>query len=142
MLAANEAVASHLEQAEVASIYRIHEPPDPKRIMDFEEVASRFGYSLNAGPLPVKKFRSTDRRRDGRKVTKEIVMPDEQISIPSRAYQKLTAKIEGKPEERILTYLMLRSLKQADTARKISAILRWPRTAIRTSRRPSAAIPT
>ena len=113
MLAANEAVASHLEQAEVPSIYRIHEPPDPKRIMDFEEVASRFGYSLNAGPLPVKKFRSTDRRRDGRKVTKEIVLPDEQISIPSRAYQKLTAKLEGKPEERILTYLMLRSLKQA-----------------------------
>ncbi|HYI97914.1 MAG TPA: VacB/RNase II family 3'-5' exoribonuclease [Bryobacteraceae bacterium] len=113
MLAANEAVASHLEQADVPSIYRIHEQPDPKRIMDFEEVAARFGYSLNAGPLPVKKFRSTDRRRDGRKVTKEIVLPDEKISIPSRAYQKLTAKLEGKPEERILTYLMLRSLKQA-----------------------------
>ena len=31
MLAANEAVAAHLEQAEVPSIYRIHEPPDPKR---------------------------------------------------------------------------------------------------------------
>lgn len=113
MLAANEAVASHLEQSEIASLYRIHEPPDPKRIMDFEEVASRFGYSLNAGPLPVKKFRNTERRRDGRKVTKEIVLPDERISIPSRAYQKLTAKLEGKPEERILTYLMLRSLKQA-----------------------------
>jgi ribonuclease R len=28
-------------------------------------------------------------------------------------YQKLTAKIAGKPEERILSYLMLRSLKQA-----------------------------
>ncbi|MEP6963619.1 MAG: RNB domain-containing ribonuclease, partial [Acidobacteriota bacterium] len=31
----------------------------------------------------------------------------------SRSYQKLVAKIEGKPEERILSYLMLRSLKQA-----------------------------
>lgn len=113
MLAANEAVAGHLEEAEVPSIYRVHEQPDPKRIMDFEEVASRFGYSLNVGALPVKKFRSTDHRRDGRKVTKQIVIPDEQISIPSRAYQKLTAKLEGKPEERILTYLMLRSLKQA-----------------------------
>ncbi|HYP09194.1 MAG TPA: VacB/RNase II family 3'-5' exoribonuclease [Bryobacteraceae bacterium] len=113
MLAANEAVASHLEAAEIDSIYRVHEPPDPKRILDFEEVASKFGYSLNAGPLPVKKFRSTDRRRDGRKATKEIVLPDEKITIPSRAYQKLTAKLEGKPEERILTYLMLRSLKQA-----------------------------
>ena len=28
-------------------------------------------------------------------------------------YQKLTEKIAGKPEERILSYLMLRSLKQA-----------------------------
>ena len=113
MLSANEAVASHLEQAEIESMYRIHEPPDPKRIMDFEEVASRFGYSLNVGALPVKKFRNTERGRDGRKATKEIVLPDEKITIPSRAYQKLTAKLEGKPEERILTYLMLRSLKQA-----------------------------
>ncbi len=28
------------------SIYRIHEMPDPKRILDFEETASGFGYSL------------------------------------------------------------------------------------------------
>ena len=38
---------------------------------------------------------------------------DSGISISSRNYQKLIAKIEGKPEERILSYLMLRSLKQA-----------------------------
>ena len=35
------------------------------------------------------------------------------MNISSRHYQKLVAKIEGKPEERILSYLMLRSLKQA-----------------------------
>ena len=35
------------------------------------------------------------------------------MSLTSRNYQKLIAKIEGKPEERILSYLMLRSLKQA-----------------------------
>jgi ribonuclease R len=113
MLAANEAVASHLESAEVPSIYRIHEPPDPKRIMDFEEIAATFGYSLAPGPLPVKKFRHTERRRDGRKSTKEIVLPAESATVSSRAYQKLVAKLGGKPEERILTYLMLRSLKQA-----------------------------
>ena len=39
-------------------------------------------------------------------------MPGE-IKVSSRAYQKLVSKIEGKPEERILSYLMLRSLKQA-----------------------------
>jgi ribonuclease R len=113
MLAANEAVASHLETAEIPSIYRVHDPPDPKRIMEFEEIAAGFGYSLGGGPLPVKKFRHTERRRDGRKTSKETVLPDESITISSRAYQKLISKLEGRPEERILTYLMLRSLKQA-----------------------------
>jgi ribonuclease R len=41
------------------------------------------------------------------------VLADEGTTVSSRAYQKLIAKLEGKPEERILTYLMLRSLKQA-----------------------------
>ncbi|HXI43588.1 MAG TPA: RNB domain-containing ribonuclease, partial [Bryobacteraceae bacterium] len=42
----------------------------------------------------------------------EVVLPGE-VKISPRHYQKLVAKIEGKPEERILSYLMLRSLKQA-----------------------------
>ena len=113
MLAANEAVAAHIEAAEVPGIYRIHEQPDPKRIFDFEEIASQFGYSLSPGALPVRKFKQTMRMRDGRKSVKEIILPDENVKISSRAYQKLVAKLEGKPEERILTYLMLRSLKQA-----------------------------
>ena len=113
MLTANEAVASHLEGREIPSIYRIHEPPDPKRIMDFEEIASHFGYSLGIGALAMKKFQHTDRRRDGTKRVKDVLLPDESIVVTSRNYQKLVAKIEGKPEERILTYLMLRSLKQA-----------------------------
>src|SRR5207248_7968900 len=46
MLAANEAVAEHLEAAGLASLYRIHEKPDGKRVMDFEEIAAHFGYSL------------------------------------------------------------------------------------------------
>ena len=113
MLAANEAVASHLEHAEIPSIYRIHEPPDPKRILDFEEVASHFGVSLTQGALNMKKLRTMERKRDGRKVYKDIILPDESIKVDSRMYQKLVAKLEGRAEERILTYLMLRSLKQA-----------------------------
>jgi ribonuclease R len=113
MLAANEAVASHLEAAHVPSIYRIHEIPDPKRIMDFEEVASHFGYSLGGEAVAVRKFRNVERRRDGRKVYNDVVLPSENLTVTSRNYQKLVAKLEGKPEERILTYLMLRSLKQA-----------------------------
>ena len=112
MLAANEAVASHLEQAGVPSIFRIHEKPDPKRVMDFEQIASHFGYSLGIGALPVKKFAVSDKRRDGGKSRRDVVLPDA-VAISPRNYQKLIASIEGKPEERILSYLMLRSLKQA-----------------------------
>jgi ribonuclease R len=113
MLAANEAVAEHIESAEAASIFRIHEEPDPKRVMEFEEVATHFGYTLGVGAIPVKKFGFTDKRRDGSKVRREVVMAERGMKISPRNYQKLVAKIEGKPEERILSYLMLRSLKQA-----------------------------
>lgn len=114
MLSANEAVASHLEQMGIASIFRIHEKPDPKRVLEFEEIATHFGYSLGISALPVKRFRTQPmRRRDGRMVRKEIMLADSSVSISSRNYQKLIAQIEGKPEERILSYLMLRSLKQA-----------------------------
>jgi ribonuclease R len=41
------------------------------------------------------------------------VLPAGEIAIHPQHYQRLTAKIAGKPEERILSYLMLRSLKQA-----------------------------
>src|SRR6202034_923304 len=46
------------------------------------------------------------------KRTRDIEIPKE-VHITPRMYQKLTEKIAGKPEERILSYLMLRSLKQA-----------------------------
>jgi len=100
MLAANEAVASHLEALEVPSIFRIHERPDPKRVLEFEEIATHFGYSLRGGAAPVQRFRD------------QVIALDD-INFTSRNYQKLVKKIEGKPEERILSYLMLRSLKQA-----------------------------
>jgi ribonuclease R len=113
MLAANEAVASDLEQAGIPSIFRIHDPPDPKRVMEFEEIAAHFGYSLGIGAIPVKRFDVTERKRGkGGRSRSDVVVP-ERIQISSRNYQKLIAKIEGKPEERILSYLMLRSLKQA-----------------------------
>jgi ribonuclease R len=100
MLAANEAVAAHIEAAGEPMIFRIHDRPDPKRVIEFEEIATQFGYSLTPGPAPVKKFKT------------EVVALDNPL-LTSRNYQKLVAKIDGKPEERILSYLMLRSLKQA-----------------------------
>jgi len=113
MLAANEAVASHPQAAGAPFLYRIHEPPDPARVIEFEELAASFGHSLGLGPLRVKRFPVVDRKRDGRKIRKDLVLADENLKVTPRHYQRLIAKIEGKPEERILSYLMLRSLKQA-----------------------------
>ena len=112
MLAANEAVAAHLEQTGLPAIYRTHDQPDPKRVMEFEEVAAQFGYSLGMGAIPVTKHRYQRGSRRVGKVYREVVLP-EAMPLSSKAYQRLVAKIEGKPEERILSYLMLRSLKQA-----------------------------
>jgi len=115
MLSANECVAGHLESKGIASLYRIHEKPDAKRVYDFEVIAATFGYSLGVGALPVHRVQmKTDRRAaygTGKRV-REIEIPKE-VHITPRMYQKLTEKIAGKPEERILSYLMLRSLKQA-----------------------------
>ncbi len=119
MLAANETVATYLEQKGVASLYRVHEPPDPKRVYDFENLAAAFGYSLGIGALPISRFRIKPDHRPAnarstahRNKPSEIEIPQETPITPAM-YQKLAAKIAGKPEERIVSYLMLRSLKQA-----------------------------
>ena len=63
MLSANECVAHYLESKHVASLYRIHEKPDAKRVYDFEVIAATFGYSLGVGPLPIHRVQlKTDRR--------------------------------------------------------------------------------
>jgi ribonuclease R len=137
MLAANECVATWLETLGVPALYRIHEKPEPRRVIEFEETAAHFGYSLGLGALPVKRvqFRSERRefrahnargrqhhgsggqgnRQQGQPRTYEI---PQEIPVTPQMYQKLAKKIAGKPEERILAHLMLRSLKQAHYSKK------------------------
>ncbi len=124
MLSANECVASWIENLGVPSLYRIHEKPEPRRIVEFEDIAASFGYSLGIGNLPVRKFQTKGERRElqrrdsrGRTNPRQHEVPED-IPVTPRMYQKLTAKIAGKPEERILSYLMLRSLKQARYSEK------------------------
>jgi ribonuclease R len=115
MLSANECVAQYLESKHIASLYRIHEKPDAKRVYDFEVLAATFGYSLGVGALPIHRVQFKNDRRAARgtgKQARTIEIPKD-IHITPRMYQKLAARIAGKPEERILSYLMLRSLKQA-----------------------------
>jgi len=115
MLAANECVAIWIEDLGIPSLYRIHEKPEPRRVVQFEELAASFGYSLGLGPLPVKRVQVRAERREahGRGRNPRLHEVPEDIAVTPRMYQKLAARIEGKPEERILSYLMLRSLSQA-----------------------------
>jgi ribonuclease R len=115
MLAANECVATWLEDLGVPSLYRIHEKPEPRRVVQFEELAASFGYTLGLGALPVKRMQMKSDRRDARRTGHNVRTHEvpEDIPVTPRMYQKLASRIEGKPEERILSYLMLRSLKQA-----------------------------
>jgi ribonuclease R len=115
MLAANECVATWLEDLGVPSLYRIHEKPEPRRVVQFEELAAAFGYTLGLGALPVRRIQTRGDRRDAQRTGRNprVLEVPEDIPVTPRMYQKLAAKIEGKPEERILSYLMLRSLMQA-----------------------------
>jgi ribonuclease R len=120
MLSANESVAGYLENKRVATLYRIHEKPDAKRVYDFEVIAATFGYSLGVGALPIERMQMKSDRRERRgtgKRARTIEIPKE-VHITPRMYQKLTEKIAGKPEEQILSYLMLRSLRQARYSEK------------------------
>jgi ribonuclease R len=120
MLAANEAVASYLERRGIVSLHRVHEKPDPKKVLEFEELARAFGYSFGVEDLSERRVavrhgsvRPAGRERRGRMRPMQVALPAGDIAIRPQHYQWLTAKIAGKPEERILSYLMLRSLKQA-----------------------------
>jgi len=128
MLSANECVADWHQRLGVPSIYRIHEKPDAKRVIDFEETAAHFGYSLGLGALPVKTVRFKSERREfrahnarnrnsQRSSPREHEIPQD-IPVTPQMYQRLAQKIAGKPEERILAHLMLRSLKQARYSEK------------------------
>jgi ribonuclease R len=85
MLAANEAVAKKLLFAKQPAIYRVHDRPDPDRLVDLREVLESFGYELK-GDLE---------------------------QVPPSAFQKLLTQIEGKPEERLLHDLLLRAQRKA-----------------------------
>src|SRR5579859_673729 len=127
MLAANRAVAGYLLKRGLGTLHRAHEKPDARKVLEFEELAQAFGYSLGVAdlhqrevavrhgrvPAPAKAGRP-DSYGHGRERGMRVTLPgSEEIKITPQHYQRLVKKIAGKPEERILSYLMLRSLKQA-----------------------------
>ncbi|WP_057763404.1 ribonuclease R [Cytobacillus praedii] len=85
MLAANETVAEHFHWMEVPFIYRIHEDPKEDKLRRFFEFIINFGYIVRG--------------------TANAVHP--------RALQEIIEEVQGKPEEMVVSTVMLRSMQQA-----------------------------
>ena len=85
MLAANETVAQHFYWLELPFVYRTHESPDNEKIQKLSTFIYNMGYHI--------------------RVAGEEIHPKE--------IQKLILKIEGTPEEALISRLTLRSMKQA-----------------------------
>jgi ribonuclease R len=85
MLLANETVASYFEERAGPGLYRIHEPPDPLKVEEFEEFISGFGLSLGAPSS----------------------------ALRPRHFQRLIERIAGRPEEKPVAFLMLRTMQRA-----------------------------
>ncbi|WP_433959237.1 ribonuclease R [Cytobacillus horneckiae] len=85
MLAANETVAEHFHWMDVPFIYRIHEDPKEDKLRRFFEFITNFGYIV--------------------KGTANAIHP--------RALQEIIEEVQGKPEEMVISTVMLRSMQQA-----------------------------
>jgi ribonuclease R len=85
MLLANETVAAHLVAHGVPALHRVHEPPDPKKVEDFEAFITTLGYSLAAHGH----------------------------AVGPKHFQKLIDRMRGTPEERPIAALMLRTMQKA-----------------------------
>jgi ribonuclease R len=85
MLLANETVAEFLDRSGVPGLYRVHEEPDPLKVAQFEEFIASLGYGLGA---PAHGLRP-------------------------RHFQALVRRIAGKPEEKPIAALMLRTMQKA-----------------------------
>lgn len=85
MLAANETIAEDYFWQEIPFVFRTHDNPDSEKMIKLGTFISNFGYGI--------------------KTTQEEIHPKE--------LQKLLLKIEGTPEEALISRLTLRSMKQA-----------------------------
>jgi ribonuclease R len=85
MLAANEAVAGYITDKNIPFLYRVHENPDPAKLINFQEFVYGFGYEFQ--------------------LLEDRVNPAE--------LQRLLTQAAGRPEERMVNYALLRCMKQA-----------------------------
>ena len=86
MLAANETVAKHMDTKNLPFMYRVHEQPSEEKIERLNNLLAAFGL---------------------------FVKQDEQGHIKPIDVQQVLEKVEGRPEERIISTVSLRSMQQA-----------------------------
>jgi ribonuclease R len=85
MIAANEAVARHLTEKDFPTLYRVHEGPDQEALEALAPFLLSLGYRL----------------------------PQKKDNVAPLELQKLLESARGKPEERVINRVLLRSMKQA-----------------------------
>jgi ribonuclease R len=95
MIAANEAVARFMEEKGIPFIYRIHEPPKKEAIGEFRRFISHLGYKSI---------------RPDRGMGKSDHSP--------REFQRVLSDVKGRPEERVVNEVLLRSMKWAKYSAK------------------------
>lgn len=86
MLAANETVAEHMEKKEQPFLYRVHEQPSDEKIERLNNLLATFSLHL---------------------------VPNEAGEVAPKDVQQVLEKVKGRPEERIVSAVSLRSMQQA-----------------------------
>jgi ribonuclease R len=85
MITANETVAEFMFWADYPSVYRIHESPDRDKLLEFMNFVKSLG----------------------------LKAPSIKNDIQPKILQKILKQVEGKPEEKLINYLMLRTMARA-----------------------------
>ena len=85
MILANETVAEHMYYLEVPFIYRVHEEPDSEKVSDLNDFLHLFGYHIKGV----------------------------ENGVHPKSYQEIVSLLRGRPEEKAISTMMLRSMKHA-----------------------------
>jgi ribonuclease R len=91
MIAANEAVARFMEEKGIPFIYRIHEPPKKEAIDEFRRFISQLGFKMG-----------------------------KESDHSPKEFQRILSEVKGRPEERVINEILLRSMKWAKYSAKNS----------------------
>ncbi|MBI3755084.1 MAG: ribonuclease R [Deltaproteobacteria bacterium] len=105
MLAANQAVATYVTKKRLPFLYRVHEEPDAESMHEFKEFIRNFGCNPLFPPFG-DRFQICPQGQGGLK------------KLSPKVLQNVLSEAEGKPEEKLINHILLRSMKQARYSEK------------------------